>query len=195
VKSELGELRFVPGRRDGDRDAPFERAAAGEICVGAAERGGVNPFCGFIEATNDEHQEHQRYEKADVAEGENHERGDDLGCEAEAEDESHGPLLATFDPALRERFSGWMRLGAGGTAAQKVEQQHDQADDENDVNQAAGDVKREKPKQPKNDQNCGDYPKHFFFSLLPGARGSAGWFVRNLWMTLAAWKNYARWLE
>jgi hypothetical protein len=38
-----------------------------------------------------------------------------------------------------------MRLGAGGTAAQKVEQQHDQADDENDVNQAAGDVEREKP--------------------------------------------------
>jgi hypothetical protein len=83
-------------------------------------------------------------------------------------------------------------LRAGGTAAQKVEQQHDQADDENDVNQAAGDVKREKPEQPKNDQNCGDYPKHFFFSLLPGARGSASWFTRNLWMALAAWKNYAR---
>src|SRR5580692_3842998 len=58
-----------------------------------------------------------------------------------------------------------MRLCAGAAAAQKVEQQHDQANDQDDVNQAAGDVEREKPQQPKNDQNCGDYPEHFLFLL------------------------------
>jgi hypothetical protein len=34
-------------------------------------------------------------------------------------------------------------------------------------------VKREKAKQPENDENRGDYPKHFFISLLPGAGTSA----------------------
>jgi hypothetical protein len=58
-----------------------------------------------------------------------------------------------------------MRLCAGGTAAQKVEKQHDQADYQDDVNEAAGHVKSEKPQQPKNDQNCGDYPEHFLFLL------------------------------
>ena len=58
-----------------------------------------------------------------------------------------------------------MRLCAGGTAAQKVEKQHDQADYQDDVNEAGGYVKSEKPQQPKNDQNCGDYPEHFLFLL------------------------------
>ena len=62
-----------------------------------------------------------------------------------------------------------MRLCAGGTAAQKVEKQHDQADYQDDVNEAAGYVKSEKPNQPKNDQNCGDYPEHFL-SLLASRR-------------------------
>jgi len=46
-----------------------------------------------------------------------------------------------------------------------VKQQHDQADHQNDVNEAAGNVKCEKAQQPKNDQNRGDYPEHFLFLL------------------------------
>jgi hypothetical protein len=35
------------------------------------------------------------------------------------------------------------------------DEQHD-AHDEGDVNESSGNVKGEKSKQPKNDQNCGD---------------------------------------
>ena len=40
---------------------------------------------------------------------------------------------------------GRIFLGAGTAAAQEMEQQHDQADYQDDVNQAAGYVKSEKP--------------------------------------------------
>jgi hypothetical protein len=41
------------------------------------------------------------------------------------------------------------------------------------VDETGGYVKCEKSKQPKNNQSCGDYPKHVFFSLLLRARTSA----------------------
>jgi hypothetical protein len=49
--------------------------------------------------------------------------------------------------------------------------QHEQyqAHNQSNVNESAGYVKREKPKQPENDQNCGDYPKHVVISLFLSA--------------------------
>jgi len=34
------------------------------------------------------------------------------------------------------------------------------------VNKSAGHVKCEKPKQPKNDKNRGNYPEHVFISII-----------------------------
>jgi hypothetical protein len=42
-----------------------------------------------------------------------------------------------------------------------------------DVDESAGYVKCEKPKQPKNDQDCSNYPKHVVISLLLSARTAA----------------------
>jgi hypothetical protein len=39
-----------------------------------------------------------------------------------------------------------------------VENEKDDGGDENDVNETSGNVKSEKSKQPKHDQNCGDNP-------------------------------------
>jgi len=47
-----------------------------------------------------------------------------------------------------------------------MHRKHDEAHDERNVNQAAGYVKREKPKQPKNNQNCSEYPQHDLFLPL-----------------------------
>jgi hypothetical protein len=41
-----------------------------------------------------------------------------------------------------------------------MHQKQYQAHDQGNVNESAGYVKREESKQPKNDQNCGDDPKH-----------------------------------
>jgi hypothetical protein len=53
--------------------------------------------------------------------------------------------------------------------------QHEQyqAYHQGNVDEGAGYVKCEKPKQPKNDQDCGDYPKHVVISLLLNARTAA----------------------
>jgi hypothetical protein len=47
----------------------------------------------------------------------------------------------------------------------EVDYEHYQAHNKNNVNQTCAHVKCEKPEQPKNDQDCGDYPKHVFISL------------------------------
>jgi hypothetical protein len=52
----------------------------------------------------------------------------------------------------------------GSPAHQEVKKEKDDARDKHDVNQTRGDVKCEKAKQPKYDQNCGDDPKHVFIS-------------------------------
>jgi hypothetical protein len=54
-----------------------------------------------------------------------------------------------------------------------MDEEQNHADHQDDVNERRCDVKREKAKQPENDENRGDYPKHFFISLLPGAGTSA----------------------
>jgi hypothetical protein len=41
-----------------------------------------------------------------------------------------------------------------------MQHEQDQTHNQDDVNETSGYVKCEKPKQPENDQNCGDYPKH-----------------------------------
>jgi hypothetical protein len=45
-----------------------------------------------------------------------------------------------------------------------MKNEQDDAHDEHDVNKTGGNVKREKPKQPKYDQNGGDDPKHVLIS-------------------------------
>jgi hypothetical protein len=45
--------------------------------------------------------------------------------------------------------------------------------DQDNVNESGGYVKSEKSKQPKHDQNCGEYPKHVFISLHLSTRTSA----------------------
>jgi hypothetical protein len=44
--------------------------------------------------------------------------------------------------------------------------EHHYADYQQDVNQAAGNVKREEPKQPKNNQNCRNCSQHFLTPFL-----------------------------
>jgi hypothetical protein len=66
-----------------------------------------------------------------------------------------------------------MSLRVGAAASQKMKQEQNQADDQDNVNETRRYVKCEKSEQPEDDQNCGEYPKHFFISLLPGVRSSA----------------------
>jgi hypothetical protein len=47
-----------------------------------------------------------------------------------------------------------------------MQQKQDQADHQDNVNETCGYMKCEKSKQPENNQNRGDYPKHSF-SFLP----------------------------
>jgi hypothetical protein len=58
--------------------------------------------------------------------------------------------------------------------------EQDQAHNEGNVNETGSYVKREKSKQPKNNQNCGDYPKHVFISLtLSGAISTIPFFRKS----------------
>jgi hypothetical protein len=57
------------------------------------------------------------------------------------------------------------------------------------VNESTGYVKCEKSKQPKNNQNCGDYRKHVFISFLLSARTSAISFFRIALMSLRVREN------
>jgi hypothetical protein len=50
-----------------------------------------------------------------------------------------------------------------------VQHEQYQPHNQSNVNEGAGDVKCEKTKQPENDQNCGDKPKHVFISLFLSA--------------------------
>jgi hypothetical protein len=51
-----------------------------------------------------------------------------------------------------------------------MKDEKDQAHDQRDVNDTGGHMKREKPKQPENDQDHGDKPKHGFISLSSNER-------------------------
>jgi hypothetical protein len=54
-----------------------------------------------------------------------------------------------------------------------MEHEQYQAYNQDNVNESGSYVKCEKSKQPENDQNCGNYPKHVFSSLCPNASKSA----------------------
>jgi hypothetical protein len=54
-----------------------------------------------------------------------------------------------------------------------MQHEQNQTHNQGNVNEGAGHVKCEKPKQPKNDQDCGDYSKHVFISLFPIEKRSA----------------------
>jgi hypothetical protein len=70
-------------------------------------------------------------------------------------------------PSIGERPSH--RSHRGSSADKEMKKQKDDSRDQHDVNQAGGNVEREKPKQPKYDQNCSDNPKHVVASCC-GAR-------------------------
>jgi hypothetical protein len=67
-----------------------------------------------------------------------------------------------------------------------------QPHNEGDMDESSGHVKCEKSKQPKNNQNCGNYPKHVFISLRLRARTSATSFFQAALMRLRVRKNIAR---
>jgi hypothetical protein len=50
-----------------------------------------------------------------------------------------------------------------------MEHQQYEPYDQDNVNECGGDVKCKEPKQPKNDQNCGDPGKHVVVSFFPDA--------------------------
>ena len=61
------------------------------------------------------------------------------------------------------RTSGWgfscrgpIRSDGGGSAAEEMQGEHHDPDDQQDVNDASGNVKREEPEQPENDKKCSD---------------------------------------
>jgi hypothetical protein len=69
------------------------------------------------------------------------------------------------------------------------------AQNQDNVNESVGYVKCEKPKQPKNDQNGGDYPKHIFISFLLSARTCATSFFRTALMPLPVRENTEQTLD
>jgi hypothetical protein len=73
-----------------------------------------------------------------------------------------------------------------------MQHQQDHAHNQGKVNESGGYVKCEISKQPKNNQNCGNYPKHFFISLLLSARTSAASFFRTAVMPPRAGENTAQ---
>jgi hypothetical protein len=63
-------------------------------------------------------------------------------------------LIASYKhrrPLRRDRFS----VG-GRSASEKMQKEHNYADYQHEVNEAGGNVKGQEPKQPKNNENCGD---------------------------------------
>jgi len=87
-------------------------------------------------------------------------------------------MLPRFDnPAqFPMNFASAQRLSAGldfagvldscWAASHEMQHKQYQPHDQGNMNERGGYVKCEEPKQPKNDQNCGDYPKHLFISSL-----------------------------
>jgi hypothetical protein len=49
-------------------------------------------------------------------------------------------------------------------ASQEMQDKEYQSHNQDNVNKSGGHVKCEEPEQPKNDQNCGEHPKHVFIS-------------------------------
>jgi hypothetical protein len=83
-------------------------------------------------------------------------------------------------------------LDACCAASQEMQQEQYQAHNQGHVNESGGYVKCEKSKQPENKQNCGDYPKHVFISLLLCPKTSAISCSRTVLMPLRVRENTAQ---
>jgi hypothetical protein len=97
--------------------------------------------------------------------------------------------------SLRAKAAQFLRLSAGerlwpdqalasvlhacSAASQEMEHEQDQANNQGNVNESRGYMECEKSEQPKNNQNCGDYPKHVFISFSLSAGTSAIPFSRT----------------
>jgi hypothetical protein len=70
-----------------------------------------------------------------------------------------------------------------------------QTHNQDNVNESRGYVEGEKSKQPKNDQNGGEYPKHVFISLHLSTRTSAISFFPAALMPFCFRENTAQLLD
>ena len=77
-------------------------------------------------------------------------------------------------------------------ACNEMQDKQYQANHQGSVNESGGHVECEKSEQPKNDQNCGDYSKHFLISLRLTARASAMSFFPTALMLLRVQENAAQ---
>jgi hypothetical protein len=58
-------------------------------------------------------------------------------------------------PHTQDRGVGWtIASDGGGSTAEEMQDKHHDTDDQQGVNDASKDVKREEPEQPENDENC-----------------------------------------
>ena len=70
-------------------------------------------------------------------------------------------------------------LHACCAASQEVKEKQYQADNQGHVNEGGGHAKCEESKQPKNNQNCSDYPKHVFHLLVSERDGTSDLVLAN----------------
>jgi hypothetical protein len=102
-----------------------------------------------------------------------------------------GTMPGHFSPY--QRFSPVLEvagvLDSGGTASQEVQHKQDQADNQCHVNETSSYIKCEVSKQPENNENCSDYPKHFFISLFLCAKTRAVIFPPAVVMLIRARGN------
>jgi hypothetical protein len=69
--------------------------------------------------------------------------------------------IVTRNLQTEKRVFAWTSLSdCGRSASEEMQEQHHYPDYQHDVNQAAGNVKGQEPKQPKNNQDRSDYSKH-----------------------------------
>jgi ABC-type phosphate transport system ATPase subunit len=65
------------------------------------------------------------------------------------------------DLQTEKRVFAWIGIsGCGRSASEEMQEQHHYSDYQYDVNEAAGNVKGQEPKQPKNNQDRSNYSKH-----------------------------------
>jgi hypothetical protein len=76
-------------------------------------------------------------------------------------------------------------------ACNEMQDKQYQANYQGSVNESGGNMECEKSKQPKNDQNGGDYSKHFLISLRLTARAPAISFFPTVLMLLRVQQNAA----
>ena len=96
--------------------------------------------------------------------------------------------IVTHNLQTQKRVFAWTSLSdCGRSTSDEMQEQHHDPDDQHDVNEAAGNVKGQEPKQPKNDQNRCDYSKHVFNSFYHRAcQSRTYWLARHGCLLLVA---------